>query len=174
MFDLVSELAHARMYTMRELSQDTSRVMREINESDEPAVITRHGRFMALVFPLVHADVESHVLGAVIQAVENKRQLTGEVTISGMHDAQTVADDLGLEIDLRHYNNRERGAAPALSETTQIKTPNGTFPISLVGLTPSQRASVRHAAEAGKFEGEAELRRWIASLRRENELGNST
>ena len=174
MVDLASELAHARMYTMRELNQDTARVMKEINEANEPAVITRHGRFIALMFPLVHANVESRVLAAVVDAVEYRSQLTGETTASGIHDAQTVADDLDLTVNLSQHNNRELGTPPAYGQPAVIRSVGRTFHVSLDGLSPSQRATIHRAAELGEFAEEDELRRAIAAMRRENESGSST
>ena len=51
-----------RVYTMTELNQQTARVLEEVNESGRPAVVTRHGRFLALLTPL--AGVESAALSS--------------------------------------------------------------------------------------------------------------
>jgi prevent-host-death family protein len=51
-----------RVYTMTELNQHTARVLEEVNESGRPAVVTRHGRFLALLTPL--AGVESAALSS--------------------------------------------------------------------------------------------------------------
>lgn len=53
----------ANLYTLRDLAQRTEDVIREIAESGEPAVITRHGRFLALITPLTDKQVESEILG---------------------------------------------------------------------------------------------------------------
>ena len=55
-------LNETKTYTMRELNQRTARVLEEINDSGSPAVITRHGRFIALVTPLRGAAIEAMVL----------------------------------------------------------------------------------------------------------------
>jgi antitoxin (DNA-binding transcriptional repressor) of toxin-antitoxin stability system len=59
-----------RVYTMRELNQSTARVMAEIEASDTPAFITKHGRFIAMITPLASGDVESRVLAAMAQEIE--------------------------------------------------------------------------------------------------------
>jgi antitoxin (DNA-binding transcriptional repressor) of toxin-antitoxin stability system len=48
------------VYTMRQLGQQTAYVMSQI-ENDGPALITRHGHFVAMITPL-RGDVESRVL----------------------------------------------------------------------------------------------------------------
>ena len=51
-----------RVYTMTELNQQTARVLEAVNESGRPAVITRHGRFLAMLTPLAAGQVESAAL----------------------------------------------------------------------------------------------------------------
>jgi len=64
----VTQTRQDRVYTMRELNQRTAEVIKEINESGKPGVITRHGRFVALITPLANKDVEAAVLSAVLAA----------------------------------------------------------------------------------------------------------
>ncbi len=52
----------ALVFTMRDLNQQTARVMAEIEKSGKPAFITRHGRFVAVITPLAPGQVESRVL----------------------------------------------------------------------------------------------------------------
>lgn len=52
----------ALVYTMRDLNQQTARIMDEIEKSGLPAVITRHGRFVAIISPLARGQVEARVL----------------------------------------------------------------------------------------------------------------
>ena len=56
------ELGEAKIYTMRELNQNTAQVIEEINYSGKPAAVTKHGRFIALITPLLGAQIESLVL----------------------------------------------------------------------------------------------------------------
>lgn len=60
-------VGHEQIYTMRELNQDTARVMQKINESGRPAVITRHGRFVALVTPLHGQNLEGAAVAALLR-----------------------------------------------------------------------------------------------------------
>lgn len=62
------------LYTMRELNQNTARVMDEINRSGRPAAITKHGRFVALITPLGDAAIESVVLRHGPLAAEVERR----------------------------------------------------------------------------------------------------
>jgi antitoxin (DNA-binding transcriptional repressor) of toxin-antitoxin stability system len=55
-------LGKTRIFTMRELNQHTAAVLQEINSSGRPALVTRHGRFIAMITPLEGAMVESLVL----------------------------------------------------------------------------------------------------------------
>ena len=60
--DIKYELDQAKVYTMRQLNQQAAAVLDEINRSGQPAVITRHGRFVAMITPLAGMKVESLVL----------------------------------------------------------------------------------------------------------------
>lgn len=52
----------AQVYSVSQLNQHTAQVLEEINHSKRPAVVTRHGRFVALITPLAGVEVESVVL----------------------------------------------------------------------------------------------------------------
>lgn len=56
------QINEAHVYSMRELNQNTARVLEEINASGQPAAVTKHGRFVALIQPLADAQIESIVL----------------------------------------------------------------------------------------------------------------
>jgi prevent-host-death family protein len=83
-------VASSHLYTMRELNQNTAKVLREINESGEPALITRQGRPIALITPLAEERVEAAVLGAVLESLP---QLTGEEPLSEVREPEEVAKD---------------------------------------------------------------------------------
>ena len=59
----------ALVYTMRDLNQQTARVMSEIEETGKPAFITRHGRFVAIIKPLPPGQVESRVLAEMAREI---------------------------------------------------------------------------------------------------------
>lgn len=88
----------ARVYTMRELNQSTADVIREINESGEPAAITRRGRFVALITPLVDRQVEAVAVAAAVQMATNAASLLGEEEVSQSYTADEVASDLGVHL----------------------------------------------------------------------------
>ena len=55
----------ALVFSMRELDQQTARIMSEIEKAGKPAIITRDGRFIATITPLVPGQVESRVLSEI-------------------------------------------------------------------------------------------------------------
>jgi prevent-host-death family protein len=63
-----------RVYTMTELNQQTARVLEEVNQSGWPAVITRHGRFVAMLTPLAAGQAESVALSRGPFADELRRR----------------------------------------------------------------------------------------------------
>lgn len=52
----------AQVYSVTQLNQHTAQVLEEINKSGRAAVVTRHGKFVALIKPLASLDIESVVL----------------------------------------------------------------------------------------------------------------
>lgn len=57
----------SRIYTLAELHLHTADVLREINESGEPAVITRHGRFLAVITPVAGINLEGKLIGEFLK-----------------------------------------------------------------------------------------------------------
>ena len=62
----------ALIYTMRELNQQTARVIEEIEKAGRPAIITRHGRFVAIIRPLAAGQVESRVLPEMARQIAER------------------------------------------------------------------------------------------------------
>jgi antitoxin (DNA-binding transcriptional repressor) of toxin-antitoxin stability system len=52
----------ALVFTTHELGQQAARLIGEIQKAGRPAVITEHGRFIAIITPLAAGQVESRVL----------------------------------------------------------------------------------------------------------------
>jgi hypothetical protein len=52
----------ALVYTVLDLEQQSTRIMSQVEETREPAFITRDGRFIAVITPLAPGQVESRVL----------------------------------------------------------------------------------------------------------------
>ena len=61
------------VYTMRDLRERTDRILTEIEESGQPALITSHGRFVAVITPLKPGEVESRVLGEMARELGHDR-----------------------------------------------------------------------------------------------------
>jgi len=64
----------ALVFTMRELNQQTARIMGQIEKAGKPAFITRHGRFVALIMPLASGQVESRVLAEMTRELARRDQ----------------------------------------------------------------------------------------------------
>ena len=81
------------IYTMTELNQQTARVLEEVNASGAPAVITRHGRFVAMLSPLAPGQVESTALsrGPLADEIRRRQAAEGEPSLS--------ADELESRMD---------------------------------------------------------------------------
>ena len=54
--------ANTFVYTMRDLNQNTARVMNEIRQAGKPAFITSYGRFIAIIQPLQPGQIEQRAL----------------------------------------------------------------------------------------------------------------
>jgi antitoxin (DNA-binding transcriptional repressor) of toxin-antitoxin stability system len=59
---------------MRELNQQTARIMGQIEKTGKPAFVTRHGRLIALIQPLAPGQVESRVLAAMTREIGKQVQ----------------------------------------------------------------------------------------------------
>ncbi|MFV2094694.1 type II toxin-antitoxin system Phd/YefM family antitoxin [Micromonospora sp. LOL_014] len=91
-------VANDRVYTMRELNQRTAEVLRQINEDGRPAVITRHGRFVALITPLADRDIEAALLDQILESTGSREQLIGHRPLDTARTTSEVAEELGLTL----------------------------------------------------------------------------
>jgi len=57
----------ALVFTMRQLNQQTARIMKEIEKTRRPAIITKRSRFIAIIRPLAPGQVESVVFPEVVR-----------------------------------------------------------------------------------------------------------
>jgi antitoxin (DNA-binding transcriptional repressor) of toxin-antitoxin stability system len=64
----------ALVFPMRELNQQTARIMSEIEKTGKPAVITRHSRFIVVITPLAPGQVESRVLPEMARQAARRDQ----------------------------------------------------------------------------------------------------
>lgn len=98
--NLFSGVDQVRLYTMRELNQDTAGTIEQINKSGKPGVITRHGRFVAVIYPLADVPLEGRVIARALEDVEIRNQITGASTVSGIRTALEAADELGVDANV--------------------------------------------------------------------------
>ncbi len=84
----------ARIYTMSQLNQRTAQVLDEVNASGRPAVVTKHGRFVALLPPLAAAGVEAAALssGALAEELRSRRRAAAT-------QPAVSADDVADEVE---------------------------------------------------------------------------
>lgn len=59
------------VYTMRELNQQTSRVLEEIRKYERPGLITKRGRFEFLIVPLPPGEIESEMAQQIASRFQN-------------------------------------------------------------------------------------------------------
>lgn len=111
-----TRVGKSHLYTMRELNQHTADVIKKINESGEPAVITRHGRFVALITPLVGAGIESAVLGAVVDRLEKAQT---EKSYSSSELARKLRDD---EVNVESQGSRRELFQPGARQSEGLRT----------------------------------------------------
>lgn len=93
----------AHVYTVSQLNQHTAQVLEKINNSGKPAVVTRHGRFVALITPLSSAQLESVVLSRGALADEFAEHIKQDKTWP--HDVLSP-DDVDREIELHSAEQR--------------------------------------------------------------------
>lgn len=58
---------------IRELANQASRLVSQVAKSGEPAIITRHGRAVAMLVPVDSAALEDFVLANAPEFVESRR-----------------------------------------------------------------------------------------------------
>lgn len=59
------------VYTMRELNQQTSRVLEEIKKYERPGFITKRGRFEFLIVALPPGEIESQMAQQIAKRFQN-------------------------------------------------------------------------------------------------------
>ncbi|MGW6880816.1 hypothetical protein ACWGEU_11210 [Streptomyces goshikiensis] len=96
------------VFQMRELSNDTARVMREIRESGQPALITLRGRFVAVITPLPEGELESKMISAALETSGAAEAPAMRQLFEGASPRTTeeFAEELGID-DLPAYKDRD-------------------------------------------------------------------
>ena len=62
----------ALVFTTHELGRQAARLISEIQKAGRPAVITKHGRFIATITPLAPGQIESRVLPEIATEIGNQ------------------------------------------------------------------------------------------------------
>jgi antitoxin (DNA-binding transcriptional repressor) of toxin-antitoxin stability system len=88
------------VYTMRELSQDTSGVIAKILDARRRALLTKRGQLIAAIQPLDAGVIESRVASVIADYL-------GDGSAAGGHAVTTDFAATMLEIDTRKFGRRE-------------------------------------------------------------------
>jgi len=94
------KLDDAIICTMRELNQHTAQVLEKANKLNKPVVITKFGRFVALIMPLEGAQIESMVISEGPIAEEIERRATKRHPTS--YSTEQMLDEADSEGGERH------------------------------------------------------------------------
>jgi len=91
--DLGKTLECAQFVTMRELNQRTASIVAEINANGRPAIVTKHGRFVAVILPLENVEIESVVLrqGPIAREVDELAARPGRI----VHSMDDMIKEIG-------------------------------------------------------------------------------
>lgn len=101
-----SRLDGVRIYTMRDLNQRTAEVVREVLDAREPALITKHGRFLLMLSPVADT-VESAIVGAVLGEGVHREQALGHRSTADAISTEDAANALGVTLPPGGYRERE-------------------------------------------------------------------
>jgi antitoxin (DNA-binding transcriptional repressor) of toxin-antitoxin stability system len=82
---------------IRELARQVSRLVGEVEASREPAVITRHGRAVAMIVPVDAAALEDFLLSNAPEFVEGIREADRELAAGETRPLSAVLADLEHE-----------------------------------------------------------------------------
>jgi prevent-host-death family protein len=64
-------VARVESYGIRDLQRRSSQIVREVEKTGRPALITRHGKVAAVLFPLDADEFEDYVLATAPEFVES-------------------------------------------------------------------------------------------------------
>ena len=90
----------ALVFAMRELNQQTAPTIKEIERTGKPAVLTNHGRIVAVITPIAPGQVERRVLP------EMARQAAKRPPAGTEPPRVRVGDDDALVFTLRELNQQ--------------------------------------------------------------------
>jgi antitoxin (DNA-binding transcriptional repressor) of toxin-antitoxin stability system len=91
----------AQVYSISQLNQHTASVLDKINNSGRPAAITKHGRFVALVYPIAGVAIESVVLsrGPLAEEFKDYMEADNEADLLSPEDVEKVIKSQSGNVD---------------------------------------------------------------------------
>ena len=92
---------------IRELARQVSRLITEVEENGEPAVITRHGRAVAMIVPVNATALEDFVLANASEFVDGMHAANAELAAGR---TRSLAD---FRTELEHENANGTETPPA-------------------------------------------------------------
>ena len=124
----------ALVFAMREFNQQTAGVMKEIERTAQPAIITNHGRFVATVTLLAPGQVERRVFPEIARQVAERPPAGTEPP------KVRVGDDDAFVFAMRELNQQTARIMKKIEKTGQpvIITNRGRFIAIIRPLAPGQ------------------------------------
>lgn len=85
--------------SIRDLANNASSIVRGVNESGRPAVVTRHGRAVAAVIPIDQDGLEDYVLANAPEYVRGRADADTELAAGSTRSLAGVLEDLDNEAE---------------------------------------------------------------------------
>jgi prevent-host-death family protein len=93
---------------IRDLARNTSRVIEEVERSNEPALVTRHGRPAVAVVPIDHDELEDWILANAPEFVSGMRQAERDIAAGKLHRLHDVMAEIEREAQPRSSHARRK------------------------------------------------------------------
>ncbi len=103
---------------IRELSKRTSELVREVEETGEPVVVTRHGRPAATVIPLSAGELANYVLANAPQFVQAMEEAEREAAVGQLTTLAELRQKLGDDTRSAAQRRVSHAASRAPSRAT--------------------------------------------------------
>src|SRR3954471_16556481 len=94
--------------SMRELLRNPNRVFNEIDEKNEPFVVTRRGQPIAALVPVAPSQLQNVVLGAAPELLESRR----DAETAGAEGRTKPLGDLVQQLDAEDGDDAEASSIP--------------------------------------------------------------
>ncbi len=118
--ELPNDGDQVHLYTMRDLAQQTAALVESINQSGMPAVITQHGRFVAIVYPLAFRNVESGSTARFLEDATSPTQLEQQSAAASVSTTQSAAAQLDVVLAAMDAGSSPEGVLCSTSEEAEL------------------------------------------------------